>query len=65
MVSFEKMTMAKQQSLKETSDNPEVTVYRVVNGRAETNLEKVIELLGGIEKIIGADDVVVIKPNVQ
>lgn len=65
MVSFGRMTMAKQQILKETSDNPVATVYRAVNGSPETNLEKVIDLLGGIEKIIGADDVVVIKPNVQ
>jgi hypothetical protein len=65
MVSVGKLTMAKQQSLKETSDNPEVTVYRAVNGNPETNLEKVIDLLGGIENIIGSYDVVVIKPNVQ
>ena len=45
MVSVGKLTMAKQQSLKETSDNPEVTVYRAVNGSPETNLEKVIDLL--------------------
>jgi hypothetical protein len=65
MVSFGKMTMAKQQSLKETSDNPLVSLYRSVNGNPETNLEKVIHLLGGIEMIIGPHDVVVIKPNVQ
>jgi hypothetical protein len=29
------------------------------------NLAKVIEMTGGIEKVIGPDDVVVIKPNVQ
>ena len=65
IASFGKITMAKQQILKKTSDNPVVTVYRAVNVNPETNLEKVTDLLGGIEKIIGADDVVVIKPNVQ
>jgi len=40
-------------------------IYRAVNGTPEQNLKKVIELMGGIEKIIGSDDVVLIKPNVQ
>ena len=40
-------------------------VYRGVNGTSEQNLRKVIELMGGIEKIIGLNDVVLIKPNVQ
>lgn len=39
--------------------------YRAVNGKPATNLAKVIEMMGGIENLIGADDVVVIKPNVQ
>jgi uncharacterized protein (DUF362 family) len=29
------------------------------------NLAKVIEMMGGIENLIGPDDVVVIKPNLQ
>jgi hypothetical protein len=40
-------------------------VFRAVNGAASENLEKVVELMGGIEKYIGQDDVVVIKPNLQ
>ena len=40
-------------------------IYRAVNGTPEQNLKKVIELMGGIERIIGSDDVVLIKPNVQ
>jgi len=40
-------------------------IYRSVNGSAIENLEKVVELMGGIEKYIGQDDVVVIKPNLQ
>ena len=62
---FGKIAMAKQRILKQTSNNPIVTVYRVVNGNPKTNLERVVDLQGGIEKIIGAYDVVVIKPNVQ
>ena len=45
--------------------NPECTVYRSVNGSPEENLRKIIELTGGIDRIAGTDDVVLIKPNVQ
>ena len=41
------------------------TIYRSINGTPSENLTEVIELMGGIEKIIGENDVVVIKPNVQ
>jgi len=41
------------------------TVYRAVNGRPSENLSKVIDLMGGIERMIGTDDIVIIKPNVQ
>ena len=40
-------------------------IYRAVNGTPDQNLRKIIELMGGIERIIGRDDVVLIKPNVQ
>lgn len=40
-------------------------VYRAINGRPGENLSKVIELTGGIERVIGSDDIVVIKPNLQ
>ncbi len=40
-------------------------LFRAVNGLPNQNLVKVVELMGGIEKIIGSDDVVIIKPNVQ
>lgn len=40
-------------------------IYRTLNGTPSENLTKVIELMGGIDKIIGKDDIVVIKPNVQ
>jgi len=40
-------------------------IYRSLNGTPSENLIKVVELMGGIEKIIGENDIVVIKPNVQ
>jgi len=40
-------------------------LYRAINGSPESNVIKVVELMGGIEKIIGYYDVVIIKPNVQ
>lgn len=45
--------------------NEPATVYRAVNGSPATNLTKVMDLMGGINKVIGSDDVVLIKPNVQ
>jgi hypothetical protein len=41
------------------------TVYRAVNGKPDENLSKVIDLMGGIHKLVGPEDVVLIKPNVQ
>lgn len=46
-------------------ENGAVTIYRAVNGTPAENLTKVIDLMGGIGKIIGGDDIVLIKPNVQ
>lgn len=41
------------------------SIYIAKNGTPEENLEKVIEMMGGIEKFIGKNDIVVIKPNAQ
>ena len=40
-------------------------VFRALNGSPADNVRKVLELLGGVEALIGDRDVVVIKPNVQ
>jgi hypothetical protein len=40
-------------------------IFRSLNGTPKDNLIKVVELMGGIEKIVGQDDVVIIKPNGQ
>ncbi|MGQ9638322.1 MAG: DUF362 domain-containing protein [Thermodesulfobacteriota bacterium] len=44
---------------------PSSIIFRSINGTPLENLTKVIELMDGIEKIIGEDDIVMIKPNVQ
>ncbi|MBE0556947.1 MAG: DUF362 domain-containing protein, partial [Proteobacteria bacterium] len=41
------------------------TIYRTVNGSPDENIKKVVEMMGGIEKLIEPDAVVLIKPNVQ
>jgi hypothetical protein len=40
-------------------------IYLARNGGPERNIAKVIEMIGGIEKIAGNDDIVIIKPNSQ
>lgn len=50
---------------RKTFTQKKVTLYRSVNGDPPDNISKVIEMMGGIEKVIGADDVIVIKPNIQ
>ncbi len=47
------------------SDAVSARVFRCVNGSPSENMRKVLELSGGIEKLIGSDDIVVIKPNLQ
>ena len=41
------------------------SVFRSVNGRPKDNLIKVLEMMGGVERFIGRDDIVIIKPNLQ
>lgn len=43
----------------------DVEVFRVLNGHPSENLKKLLELAGGIQELVGTDDIVVIKPNVQ
>jgi hypothetical protein len=46
-------------------ENRRSTVYRCTNGTPDQNLRKLVELMGGVNAIIGPDDIVLIKPNVQ
>jgi len=36
-----------------------------INGTPDQNIKEVIKLLGGIEKVVGSEDIVIIKPNLQ
>jgi len=56
---------ANKSTTKITDSNTIGTIYRSINGLPGENISKVVELMGGIGSIIGPDDVVVIKPNVQ
>ena len=56
---------AQSSTTKRTGEGAACSLYRAINGSPSDNLGKTIELMGGIEKLIGADDIVVIKPNVQ
>ena len=50
---------------KTTSQESRCELFRVVNGNPSQNMKKLIELMGGINTLIGQDDIVIIKPNVQ
>jgi len=45
--------------------NYQSSIYEVKNGIPEQNTVKIIEMMGGITRFIGEDDIVVIKPNAQ
>lgn len=45
--------------------NPESHVYVSKNGTPQQNVFKVIEMMGGLEKFIGVNDIVILKPNAQ
>lgn len=45
--------------------NPSCTLYRSVNGTPAENIQKIVDLAGGSERLFGPEDVVLIKPNVQ
>lgn len=64
-VALGQKSFARPLPLREKADEVRSTVYRAVNGMPDNNLVKVIEMMGGIQKIIGSEDVVVIKANVQ
>jgi hypothetical protein len=40
-------------------------IYEVKNGTPEQNMVKVLELMGGINRFIGKNDIVILKPNAQ
>ncbi|RJQ17676.1 MAG: DUF362 domain-containing protein [Nitrospiraceae bacterium] len=40
-------------------------VYLAKGASSEDNMRKVVEMMGGINKFVGADDIVLLKPNAQ
>ncbi len=48
-----------------TTKQASCILYRSINGSPDKNMDQLIRLMGGIEKIVGPDDVIIIKPNVQ
>lgn len=47
------------------ASNGKSYVYITKNGSPEKNTRKAIEMIGGIEKFIGKNDIVLLKPNAQ
>jgi uncharacterized protein (DUF362 family) len=47
------------------SEDGTSTVYRVLGGSPEENIHALVDRFGGIEKLIGRNDIVVLKPNAQ
>ncbi len=45
--------------------DPLCTIFRAVNGSPDENIKEIAEMMGGIEKLIEPDAIVLIKPNVQ
>ncbi|OEU84090.1 MAG: hypothetical protein BA873_07930 [Desulfobulbaceae bacterium C00003063] len=65
MLAFQPQALADVHAHRKHTKDPSCTLYRALNGSPAMNLAKVIEMMGGIENVMGPDDVVVIKPNVQ
>jgi hypothetical protein len=55
----------KSKSRISSSNNTKTTIFRCVSGNPGENLHKVLELAGGVEKLVGQNDIFVIKPNLQ
>lgn len=64
-LAFGKPLLAEATVSKPKNAVPKSTIYRVINGGPERNLKKLLELMGGIENLVGKADIVIIKPNVQ
>ena len=65
VVIFGFIILTKSSSPRKITIDSQSTIYRSLNGTPSENLTKVIEFMGGIDKVIGENDIVVIKPNVQ
>jgi hypothetical protein len=55
----------KAPALKKKGTNPLAEVFRATNGSPSENMEKVISMMGGVEKLFSTDDIIILKPNLQ
>lgn len=49
----------------QTNNQPVSHIYVAKNGTPQQNVAKTIEMMGGIERFIGKNDIVILKPNCQ
>jgi len=65
MLTLNSKAFSEKSQIQKHTENTSQVVYRAVNGTPSQNIAEIIEMMGGIERIIGSKDVVLIKPNVQ
>jgi len=65
MLTLSRKTEASALTSDKETQKASCALFRAVNGHPAENMNKVLELMGGIERLIGPDEVVLIKPNVQ
>lgn len=53
------------QPIKQSNNMIVSRIYESKNGMPEQNVTKVVEMMEGIENIVGKDDIIIIKPNAQ
>ena len=58
-------TCGLQDDVDENADKKVADIFVAHNGEPLENMGKVIEMMGGIQKVIGSEDIVIIKPNAQ
>lgn len=56
---------ATNQPVNRSTGQPISHIYIARNGTPQQNIAKAIELMGGIERFIGKNDIVILKPNCQ
>ena len=62
---FNLSTGSTTQPSDQLASQPISQIYVSRNGSPQQNVSKVIEMMGGIEKIIGIHDIIILKPNAQ
>ncbi len=62
---FRPNSFARPTAQPKVTEEAHATLYRVLGGKPKDNMLKAMDLIGCVEGVVGEDDVVVIKPNVQ